>query len=386
MTDVKEYALPWFLRDLPGAKVGAPTVLSTFASGGGSTMGYKLAGFDVVGANDIDPQMAANYQRNFQPLHYFLQPISELVKSAKAENLPKEFYALDVLDGSPPCSSFSLAGAREASWGKQKMFREGQAAQVLDDLFFDYLDLVAALRPKVSIAENVEGMLHGNARWYVQQVLRRYESLDYSVQLFSLNGADYGVPQARQRVFFVAVDKAYKAKHALKKLVLPTVHTKRSVRAAFQNLPVLEFAQKDEQDVPTWLSNDPVWNLRRGTTIHPTSPALLYKMTKPGQSFSKTIEKLGYTAARWNYIRLNYAAPSATVAATPTLFHPTEARWLSCAEIFRLSSFPDDYVATTPALGRYMAGMSVPPFMARAVAHAVKEQWLLDLAKRATPA
>lgn len=70
---------------------------------------------------------------------------------------------MDILDGSPPCSTFSLSGNREKDWGKEKVFREGQTAQVLDTLFFDFIALAKALQPKVVIAENVKVLLMGNA-------------------------------------------------------------------------------------------------------------------------------------------------------------------------------------------------------------------------------
>jgi DNA (cytosine-5)-methyltransferase 1 len=90
-------------------------VFSCFACGGGSTMGYKLAGFDVIGHNDIDPKMVEVYKENHKPKYSFLESITTF---AKRKDLPKELYELDILDGSPPCSSFSMAGNREKDWGK----------------------------------------------------------------------------------------------------------------------------------------------------------------------------------------------------------------------------------------------------------------------------
>ena len=74
----------------------------------------------------------------------------------KLKEFPEELYHLDILDGSPPCSTFSMAGQREENWGKNKKFREGQASQILDDLFFEFIDLAAILKPKIVIAENVK--------------------------------------------------------------------------------------------------------------------------------------------------------------------------------------------------------------------------------------
>src|SRR3990167_6006160 len=92
-------------------------VFSTFACGGGSSMGYKLAGYDVIGCEEIDPKMMAAYETNHHPKFSFLEGIQEF---KLRDDLPKELYDLDILDGSPPCSSFSDSGLREDAWGKEK--------------------------------------------------------------------------------------------------------------------------------------------------------------------------------------------------------------------------------------------------------------------------
>ena len=96
-----------------------------------------------------------------------------------------------------------MSGSREKAWGKKKKFREGQSEQILDDLFFHYIDLAFKLRPKVVVAENVKGMLMGNAKGYVKQIIGLLGTAGYDVQLFLLNGASMGLPQKRERVFFI---------------------------------------------------------------------------------------------------------------------------------------------------------------------------------------
>lgn len=102
-------------------------------------MGYKLAGFNVLGGVEIDPEMMSIYRENHKPKHSFLMGVSDFNK-IENESIPKELFSLDVLDGSPPCSSFSTAGSREEKWGIKKKFREGQSEQILDDLFFDFIE------------------------------------------------------------------------------------------------------------------------------------------------------------------------------------------------------------------------------------------------------
>lgn len=114
----------WTLSELPQEKSG--TVFTCFAGGGGSSMGYQLAGYDVIGCNEIDPRMMQVYQHNLAPRLTYLEPIQTLVKR---DDLPPELYNLDILDGSPPCSTFSISGLRERSWGVRKHFREGSASK-----------------------------------------------------------------------------------------------------------------------------------------------------------------------------------------------------------------------------------------------------------------
>ena len=151
----KIYNYEWTLADAKFTK-DKGKVFSCFACGGGSTMGYKLSGFDVLGCNEIDPKMIAAYKKNHNPKFAFCEPIQTF---KLREDLPQELFELDILDGSPPCSSFSMSGNRGADWGTEKQFREGQAKQILDTLFFDFIDLAKKLQPKIVVAENVEGLL-----------------------------------------------------------------------------------------------------------------------------------------------------------------------------------------------------------------------------------
>ena len=185
------FSYRWTLKDAVFTK-DKGKVFSCFACGGGSTMGYKLAGFDVIGCNEIDPKMMEAYKTNHNPKYAFLEPIQTF---KLREDLPQELYELDILDGSPPCSSFSMAGNREKDWGKDKVFREGQAMQVLDTLFFDFIDLAKKLQPKVVVAENVKGLLLGDAKQYVRQIYREFDLAGYYCQHWLLDASKMGVPQ-----------------------------------------------------------------------------------------------------------------------------------------------------------------------------------------------
>lgn len=318
-------------------------VFSTFACGGGSTMGYKLAGFNVIGANDIDKEMAMIYKKNHDPWHYFLMDIRDLTKKAKEGDLPPELYELDVLDGSPPCSSFSMAGSREKAWGKEKKFREGQADQTLDDLFFRFLDLAEQLKPKVIVAENVKGMLHGKAAQYCKNVFKKFHELGYEVQLFLLNGATMGVPQRRERVFFIARRKEL----GFPKLAL-----------SFDEAPIRFGAFRSEQGKPI--------------TDH---AAKLMAMRIPsdksiGDINMRVFKKLSQFTQ--NIISDGQVCP--TVTATAPDHRMIDGMILSDSDYINAGSFPQDYEFC--GLGvKYVVGMSVPPVMMAQVAYSIYQQW-----------
>ena len=148
----------WHLNEYP--KSNGLKVFSCFSCAGGSTMGYKLSGCEVVGCCEIDKRVNKVYVKNHNPKYNYLEDLRDF---NRREDLPSELYDLDILDGSPPCTPFSLSGDREECWGVNKEFREGQKVQVLDELPFVFLETVGKLKPKVVIMENVMGLLQGNA-------------------------------------------------------------------------------------------------------------------------------------------------------------------------------------------------------------------------------
>lgn len=331
-------------------------VFSCFACGGGSTMGYKRAGFDVLGCNEIDPHMMSCYKYNHHPKYSFLAPIQ---KFKLRNELPAELFELDILDGSPPCSSFSTAGNREADWGKDKVFREGQAKQVLDTLFFDFIDLAERLQPKVVIAENVKGLMMGEAIRYVRRIYDSFEKAGYVVQHWLLDASKMGVPQKRERVFFVALRHDLCGQFMYQKDL-------------YTHVPKLDL-NFNEPEIPFSMctDNEPASKNKKISEI-----ALKYwHLTKKGDDFGSVSEKGSY----FNWIRLNDMAPSRTLHTRgEIIFHPNICRPINDTEFALCSSFPLDYNYGKMKTA-YICGMSVPPVMTAQVAKCVYEQWLSKL-------
>ena len=131
----------WELKDLEKVEHNGYKVFSCFSCGGWSSMWYKNAGYEIIGTCEIDPQMDKVYQKNFPTKYRYLMGVQEFKNIPKKE-IPSDLFDIDLLDWSPPCSTFSTAWLRERVRWKEKVFREWQAKQILSDLFFDYLDIV----------------------------------------------------------------------------------------------------------------------------------------------------------------------------------------------------------------------------------------------------
>lgn len=335
MRQKHKFPYRWYLKDgypANGIEKHGYKVFGTFICGGGSTMGYKLAGFEHLGGVEIDKQVAAVYKGNHNPKYLFNEDIRDFVKR---EDLPEELFNLDLLDGSPPCSSFSMAGNREKDWNKKKVFREGQAHQKLDDLFFTYIELAKKLQPKIVLAENVKGLIQGNAKFYVSRIKKEFEQAGYKVQLFLLNAASMGVPQKRERVFFICQRKD---------LGLP------ELRLDFQE-PVVPFGQisdlGDNRETLTDLYKD------------------YWCQTKEGEGFPKFQNQHKVTDSDCIH----------TIVSGVRHFHNKYMRELNDKEYTQGGTFPLDY-NFCDVQPRYLIGMSVPPVMTAQIANQIYLQWL----------
>lgn len=344
----------WELGDAKFAK-NKGKVFSCFACGGGSTMGYKLAGYDVIGCNEIDPRMMKVYIANHHPKYSFLEPIQEFKNK---EDLPPELFNLDILDGSPPCSTFSVAGSRDDAWGKKKKFREGQAEQVLDTLFFDFIDLAKRLQPKVVVAENVKGLLIGNAKLYVRRIYEEFGKAGYVCQHWLLDAQRMGVPQRRERVFFVCLRKDLVGK-------VPCWSD------LFEKYPKLDM-EFNEHPIMFGECAD-----YKGREIKSKVMRTLWDNRKYGDlTQSEANERLYGKRINFNqsYVYLDKICPTLTRKES-CLLHFEKPLYLSASEVCCISSFPQDYnfVGQSP---QYICGMSVPPVMMAQVAKRIYEQWL----------
>lgn len=350
----------WNLEDgypAKGIDYHGSTVFSCFACGGGSTMGYKLAGYNVLGCNEIDPKMNECYVANHNPKYNYLEPIQQF---KLRKYLPKELYNLDILDGSPPCSSFSMAGNREDDWGKEKKFREGQQKQVLDTLFFDFIDLAKELQPKIVIAENVKGLLLGSAKSYVIEIYKQFDEAGYIVQHFLLDASKMGVPQRRERVFFIALRKDLCFKFMVQKDMFTYVP---EIKLAFSENPITygEFADYCGKTISDYAKK--AWEFRQygDTSIADSKERAKMKVSDMNTFYVYEDRVCQTLTSKGDCCSLLFSKPIR----------------LSKQEFHNIGTFPQDYNSFNR--WGYIIGMSVPPIMMAQVAHQIYLQWLSKL-------
>lgn len=315
-------------------------------------MGYKLAGCEVLGCVEIDPQMIEVYRKNHNPKYSYLMDIRDFNKIPD-EELPEELFHLDILDGSPPCTTFSMAGLREETWGKEKKFREGQTAQTLDDLSFVFIETAKKLKPKVVIMENVEGLLLGKAFEYVRQIYRDFKSIGYKVWHWLCKGEQMGVPQTRHRTIFVAIREDMGL-------------DPKEIDMSFNYEPV------------------PYMEIKMGKN-RPMKPGAVFteiarQAIDADDCIYDTKERLGLKGSGFQtyYVRHNDVMP--TIRTKNDCIDLEELAYIGNDTIARASTFPLDYeyLNDKPSIVGFICGMSVPPVMMKRVVNRLIEQGVFD--------
>lgn len=179
-------------------------VISLFAGAGGSSLGYRMAGFKVLLANEFIPEAQKVYKENHPDTILIPKDIRELSVAEILSITGLQPGELDILDGSPPCAQFSTINNKNKTKFGDVINYSG-VGQRVDDLFFEYVRVLRGLMPKVFVAENVRGLRVGKAKEIYEQVLQEFRDSGYTVDCQLLNAADYGVPQNRRRLIFIGV-------------------------------------------------------------------------------------------------------------------------------------------------------------------------------------
>ena len=384
MTEVA--AIPW----------NGLNVVSTFSGCGGSCLGYRMAGYRVLWANEFVPAAQDSYRLN--------HPGSILdcrdIKTVQPEEILKatglKAGELDLFDGSPPCQAFSTAGKREKGWGKDKTYEHG-AKQKNETLFTEYIRLLRGLKPRAFIAENVSGLVKGTAKGYFLEILAALKASGYRVEAKLLDAQWLGVPQMRQRIIFQGVREdlgkapvwpkplpyRYSVRDALPWIVGATVHPHGFTKGDELH-PDLPAPSVPASGAATYTGHRVEARLEGGNGFN-------------GHAYKSTDELAGCIQAG-RPLRIEMMPPSRkpgafqvqevepdAPCATVTIASPgndlavpipgqTERRKFTIAELRRICAFPDDFeLAGSYSQQWERLGNSVPPLMMRAIALPVAE-------------
>ena len=352
--------------------------ISTFSGCGGSSLGYKMAGFRILWANEFIPAAQEVYRLNHGDTILNTKDIRQIEPDEVLEAISMEPGQLDLLDGSPPCASFSTAGKREAGWGKVKAYSDTK--QRTDDLFFEYARLVRGIQPKVFVAENVSGLVKGTAKGYFLEILAALKDCGYNVKARLLDAQWLGVPQKRQRIIFVGVRKDL------------------GVEAVFPD--PLPYRYSVREAIP-WINGVEGANGYNGHAFQTADqPAATVQQSRPVVVEAETDisryaigdewERIGQNGKSDKYLQLtrprldgqsNTITAEGGNASKASVTHPTEKRKFSIAELKRICAFPDDFQLTgTYAQQWERLGRAVPPIMMNHIAAVIRTE-VLDRCK-----
>lgn len=332
------------------------TAASTFSGAGGSSCGYRMAGFRVLWASEFIEAAAETYAANAS---------AETVLDTRdiRQVAPDDLPEVDLLDGSPPCSPFSTQGKLSASWHEPVPY--SGVMQRTDDLFFEFARILEGRRPKVFVAENVSGLVRGVAKGYFKAILRRLRAAGYRVEARLLDASWLGSPQERKRIIFVGVRDDLAAEPAFP----DPLPYRRTIGDALPHCGGLLWR---------WGIADPT---RPAPTIQTYygSHSSYAVFAPPGTDtdpetgrdlWDGRADLAPYAGGRARAAVLGDAAPSYRLV----------ARRLTLGELRAVAGFPPDFRLTGTYDQRWeRIGRAVPPVMMAAIAATVRDRILVPL-------
>lgn len=316
------------------------TVISTFAGCGGSSLGYKIAGFRELLAIEWEDNAVETFKLNFSEVPVWQKDITTVTADEILNFCKIKVGELDIFDGSPPCQGFSTAGKREVTDER-------------NDLFRHYVRLIDGLQPKVFVMENVSGMIKGKMKGKFIEIMTTLKALNYNVKCKLMNSMYYEVPQSRERVIFIGVRKDLN--------IIPSYPP--------PSAKIITFGMIMETGLGSNLDEDDL---------------LRWKHIPWGGNFSDLPIYLLNTKAKFSncFRKLHPNKPCYTVGkeehfSSGRFFHPIEPRRISDTELKRVSTFPDDYIFAGNSKNIHnRIGNAVPPKLMFHIAKNIKENIL----------
>ena len=351
-------------------------VLSTFAGGGGSSTGYRLAGGKILAINEFVEEAQNTYRENYPNTTIIPGDIKKLTGTYLMEQAGVKVSELDILDGSPPCSAFSMAGSishgggntHADAFGKTKQYSDIKGVSNVEDLFFEFLRVAKDIKPKVIIGENVEGLTMGEAKEYFHKIQNTFEKIGYLVVADVLNASYFGVPQSRKRCFFIGVREDVADKIGLNFMTMYQLYPEKNNTQTTLGEAISDVVNEDKEEL-NYLFEKIGPDKAVGKT--------LMKMPKDPD---KVLTGMDYhdKGHHFNLKRSSLKKPCPTITAMGNLAgvagtcHPLEDRKFTIKELKRIMSLPEDFKLT----GQHKQqseriGRMVPPLMMKALAESI---------------
>lgn len=335
--------------------------ISFFSGCGGLDIGTQLAGVKVLSSLDFfeDSVKTMAQNRFFDHTEHFCEDINTVTGKTFADIIKRNNPEKLILVGGPPCQPFSKAGY----WVKNENRKANDDPR---NMIGSYFRLISEIKPDGFVLENVESILHPTNKEAVDSIVEKATALGYHFSMLKMNAADYGIPQRRKRVFFIATKKKIDAK------IIPTHGDIKDVIANPNLKPyerVLDWIAPF--DCETYWAGEPISS--EGKYEHELT------CIPPGKNYIALSERAGhpnpvFVAGKryWSsLLKLHPLLPSWTIIASPGHwegpFHWTNRR-LSVRECAAIQTFPDDYIFYgSPRSQRKQIGNAVPPLLGKIV-------------------
>ncbi len=357
--------------------------IDLFAGAGGLSSGFRSLGFNVLLANEFNPEIAATYRHNHPQALVLVDDVRNLTIATIKELIGDK--KVHVITGGPPCQGFSMSGYRI----RKNVFMDDPRNM----LFKEYYRIVAEVNPDYFLMENVEGLLTMQNGLIKATIIELFQDLGYHITYGVANASEYGVPQTRRRVVFLGSKKSKlnfpKPTHSADQALKPLVTIRDAISdlsflasgegeavAAYMYEPASEY-QKDRRQASQWLFN-------HVATRHSKLAIERMGLVPPGgnreqlpqEHKTKSVHSGAYGRMEWDKtattITTRFDTPS-----TGRVIHPCLDRTITVREAARLQSFDDSYqfLGSRSSQG-IQVGNAVPPLLAAAFAQVILEDAL----------
>lgn len=381
-SDKPAFSVPT-MEEVRAVKPNGLNLVSTFSGCGGSCLGFRMAGYEVLWASEFIPAARETYLANYPDTYVDERDIREVQPSDILDHIGMQAGDIDVLEGSPPCANFSMAGKREKSWGEAKQY--SQTVQRSDDLFWEFGRLLKGLQPKAFIGENVKGMVVGKAKGYFLEIRKMLADCGYNVESRIVDAQWLGVPQHRERLIFCGVRNDIDRQPVFPKK-LPYRYAIRDVLPHIQSIQLPKLYGEDKRiggnEVCPTIDTKGI-GAKDFYQVRAVDRADLDAVSIEKYAIGREWKKLRQGEASGKYFQLvrpDPRRPCPTITQTGGVIgaagvtHPNEPRKFTIPEVKALCSFPQDF----ELLGSFpqqweRCGRAVPPLMMRAIARAVAE-------------